>query len=100
MQYSYFKVVPDMKILFCHKDQKQKKKYMSVFHLLKLISFLLWFFICKIYFEGVKKSGGKKSIFYSHSHEGNKEIYNKDIFLISGQANWFIYNIHVQYLTL
>lgn len=43
MQYSYFKVMlskvaPDMKILFCHKDKKQKK-YMSVFHLLKLISF-------------------------------------------------------------
>lgn len=43
MQYSYFKVmlskvVPDMKILFCHKDQRQEK-YMSVFHLLKLISF-------------------------------------------------------------
>lgn len=43
MQYSYFKVmlskvVPYMKILYCHKDQKQKK-YMSVFHLWKLISF-------------------------------------------------------------
>lgn len=43
MQYSYFKVMlskvaPDMKILFCHKDQKQKK-YISVLHLLRLISF-------------------------------------------------------------
>lgn len=43
MQYSYFKVMLskvklDMKNLLCHNDQKQKK-CMSVFHLLKLISF-------------------------------------------------------------
>lgn len=32
----------------------------------------------------------EKNIFYTNSDEGNKEIYNKDIFLIAGPAAWFI----------